>query len=194
MGFKLRLVNWNPNEGNVEPPIGRIVSEGSDDAVPIEFHFDLSERIQDQDDNPYVTTSADIPLNNVQYGVMGTEENPVIRAKLYNNGEDKSNGTIEDAGMLNPDNDQYDSRFVNVDQQSGVVTRRQMRIFLKEYIRNTQQGAQWRLEGGRYTNYYNIGRNAPVTIQNMNIVRDVNGQMFDAVEIRLRLGQRFLGT
>jgi len=147
----------------------------------LEYHFNLVENLDGQDSLPSSRTPSN-PVENSQVTALKFKQRDIpISWILYDNGEDKSNGSWSTSI-------ETDSRISN----SSIQTTTEQQIFLERYLFNNNLGAQWRLFGGKFTDPDGDGTNegTPVTIENLNIRTIASRPQVKQGTMRLKVGQR----
>lgn len=93
------------------------------------------------------------PTNSFQYNLGGKEEQVTLEFILYDDGTDRSNGTLSTSTIS-------DSRFSN----DTVTTVEEQKIWLKEYIHTASLSVDWFLYGESYTDRTGAGEGTPIAI------------------------------
>lgn len=129
-------------------------------AVDLEYSFEpLVQEKQDGRERSFTTISNQDPAAARHFGFQPGQSNPSINWTIYNNGEDKSNGTLSNSGIT-------DSRFSN----GTVTTIEEQIIWITEYIMDNTSDPRWRLFGGRFSDRDGDGTNegTPASLQKLN--------------------------
>lgn len=114
-----------------------------------DLQYSFEPLVQTKDDGrtrSFTTITLQDPEAARHFGFQPGESNPSIEWTLYDNGEDKSNGTLNASGI-------NDSRFTSTDTNGNpiVKTVEEQIIWLTEYIHDNTSDPRWRLYGGRFT-------------------------------------------
>jgi len=148
-------------------------------SVDLEYSCEpLVKRKQDGRERSFTTISNQDPEAARHFGFQPGESNPKIEWTIYDNGEDKSNGSLSSSNIS-------DARFSN----DTVTTVQEQIIWLTEYIHNNQSGPRWILTGGRFSdrNGDGIDEGTQVTVKRSRH-RRLAGQNAAEGEIELKLG------
>ncbi|AFH22344.1 hypothetical protein OSG_eHP23_00075 [environmental Halophage eHP-23] len=121
-------------------------SQFSDYSVDIQYEFDLVQRKEDGRTREFTTIPLQDPEAARHFGFQPGQSNPTIEWTLYDNGEDKSNGSLN---ALSPGDD----RFTSTDSNGNpiVKTVEEQIIWLTEYIHDNTSDPRWTLIGGRFS-------------------------------------------
>jgi len=122
----------------------------------LEYIFGLLKNKSDGRQRSYTTITAQNPTAARHFGFQPGETNPEWRWKLYDNGTDKSNGSLSASNIS-------DARFSN----DTVTTVQEQIIWLQQYIMDNTSDARWRLFGGRFSDYDGDGfdEGTPVVVK-----------------------------
>lgn len=131
-----------------------LADEFSPYSVDLEFQFDIVRTIDSGRKRSLTTISNQSPQAARHFAFQPGEQNPTIQFRLYNNGEDKSNGTLSSSSIS-------DSRFNN----GTVTTLQEQIVWLDEYMADNTSDSRWVLFGGRWDQNDGNGTNV--------VVRDV---------------------
>lgn len=153
--------------------------DGDNDNDPIEYHFKLVQNLNDEGEIPFTVIEADQVLNNQALGFSGKQRTVPIDWILYDNGNDKSDGTWDTQVGSS-----YDSRL-----GTDIKTIKDQIVYLRRYIQNSTLGAQWRLYGGQFTDPDGDGNDGgtPVALQNLNIRRRSSNPLRASGTMRLKV-------
>lgn len=156
-------------------------------ADPLEYHFKMIQNLDDRGNLPITTIEADIPERNQHMAFQGQARQVPIDWILYDNGEDKSNGTWSDAGI-------DDSRITSTNDagEEIIKTPFEQKVYLQWYIFNPNIGADWRLYGGEFTWDWDgdgTDEGTPVAIENSNIRDAAEEANFKRGGLKLHIGQ-----
>lgn len=161
---------------------------GDSNADPLEYHFPLMNEINERHEINSTTTEAN-PVEISQHTAINYKNARVqISWLMYDQGDDKSSGTYNSAGIS-------DARITSTDGGNTIVkTPVEQKVFLKKYLFINNLGAQWRLHGGEYT--YDWDSNSagtegiPVTIERCPMRRINNRPQVIVANLELKIGQR----
>jgi len=144
----------------------------------LEFEFDLVQTLDSGRTRSLTTISNQSPEAARHFAVQPGQQNPVIEFRLYNNGEDKSNGSLSASSIT-------DSRFSN----GTVTTVEEQIIWLDEYVTDNTSDPRWLLFGGRWSDRNGDGTDegTNVTIENVDFTQ-IAGQNVAQGRINLKLG------
>lgn len=159
----------------------KIVLQSGFSAYSVDLEYSFEPLVQEKDDGRsrgFTTISNQSPQAARHFGFQPGESNPSLEWTIYDNGEDKSNGTLDSSAIS-------DSRFSN----NTVTTVEEQIIWLTEYIHDNTSDPRWRLYGGRFTDSDGDGvdEGALVVIQNTNH-RKLAGLNAARATIDLKLG------
>lgn len=118
----------------------------SEYSTDLKFQFDIARRLRDGRTRNLTTISNKDPQAARHFAFQPGQENPTLEFRLYNDGTDKSDGTLS-ASNIN------DSRFSN----DTVETVKEQKIWLNEYVTENTSGPRWTLFGGTYDDRDNDG-------------------------------------
>jgi len=153
-------------------------SNFSEYSVDLEYEFSLVQRKIDGRERSFTTIPLIEPQSARHFGIKPGQSNPKLEFKLYNNGEDKSNGSLLASNIT-------DSRF-----SGGTVTTVQEQIiWLTEYIADNSSDPRWLLFGGRFSdrNGDGVDEGTQAVIKNIRH-RRIAGQTAARAEINFKLG------
>lgn len=136
-----------------------IDGDGEDDTL--EFQFNLVQERDISSEIPVFTQEADKPSNNILYAFQGKNKSYTIVMDLYDNGEDKSNGTWQNLDVNDPRISSTDG-----DGNEIVQTVEEQIVYLDEYMQNPVFGANWRMEEGIFQG--KDGEGIPVGFENFD--------------------------
>jgi len=115
-------------------------SDFSEYSINLQFNFDLAKRIRDGRSRSLTTITNQDPQAARHFAFQPGQENPTLEFTLYNDGTDKSDGTLASSNIT-------DSRFTN----DTVVTVEEQKIWLNQYITDNTSDPRWLLFGGTYS-------------------------------------------
>lgn len=159
--------------------------------IQLEYEIKLTQEFPQTQDSSFSSTPALNPEKSFQYNLSGKGENPTMAVKLYNDGTDRSNGTLADMEKVAEGlgyNSFSDSRFTN----DTVVDIQEQKVWLKEYINNHAIPVTWRLYGGEYTDKVNEGAGTPIVINRLEPRPNPNRPNEILLTIRFTLGRRLI--
>jgi len=93
------------------------------------------------------------PTNSFQFNLGGKKEQITIEFILYDDGTDRSNGTLGNSTISDP-------RFSN----GTITTVQEQKIWLKEYIHTADLAVDWKLYGRDYTDREAQGEGTNISI------------------------------
>jgi len=132
----------------------------SDYSVDLEYSFEpLVQRKRDGRSRSFTTISNQDPDAARHFGFQPGESNPSLEWTIYNNGDDKSNGTLSSSNIT-------DSRFSN----GTVTTIDEQIIWITEYVMDNTSDPRWKLFGGRFSDRDGDGTNegTNVSLEKLN--------------------------
>lgn len=142
-------------------------------STSLEFEFDLAQTLESGRSRDLTTISNQNPEAARHFAFQPGQQNPTLEFILYNNGEDKSNGTLAVSSIS-------DSRFSN----DTVTTVQEQIIWLDEYVMDNTSDPRWLLFGGRWSdrNGDGVDEGTNVTLENLRTTRvagqtNVNGRL-----------------
>lgn len=121
----------------------KIVLDSSFSAYSVDLEYSFEPLVKNKEDGrerEFTTISNQDPEAARHFGFQPGQSNPRIEWTIYDNGEDKSNGTLSSSSIT-------DSRFSN----DTVTTVQEQIIWLTEYIHDNTSDPRWRLYGGRFS-------------------------------------------
>jgi len=144
----------------------------------LEFEFDLAQTLESGRSRDLTTISNQDPKAARHFAFQPGQQNPTLEFILYNNGEDKSNGTLAVSNIS-------DSRFSN----DTVTTVQEQIIWLDEYVMDNTSDPRWLLFGGRWSdrNGDGVDEGTNVTLENLRTTR-VAGQTTVNGKLDIKLG------
>ncbi len=148
-------------------------------SADLEYSFDLVKNLQDGRQRRFTTISNQDPAAARHFGFQPGQSNPSIEWIIFDNGEDKSNGSLQ-ASNIN------DARFSN----DTVVTVQEQIIWIIEYIADNTSDPRWRLFGGRFTDRNRDGSDVgtPVVVKRPSIDQTSDRPNSARAKISLKLG------
>lgn len=153
-------------------------SDFSEYGTDLDFEIDIAKTVDSGRKRSLTTISNQDPQAARHFAFQPGEHNPVIEFVLYNNGEDKSNGTLA-ASSIN------DSNF----SDDTVETVEEQIRWLNYYISDNTSDPRWLLTGGQFTDINGDGLNegANVVVNDVNVTR-LAGTTKARGRIRLKFG------
>jgi len=147
-------------------------------SVDLEIEFDLAQTFESGLERSLTTISNQNPEAARHFAFQPGQQNPVMEFKLYNNGEDKSNGSLSASSIT-------DSRFSN----GTVTTVEEQIIWIDEYIMDNTSDPRWLLFGGRWSDRNGDGTDegTNVTLENFDNTR-VAGSTAVRGRLQIKLG------
>ncbi len=147
-------------------------------STSLEFEFDLAQTLESGRSRDLTTISNQNPEAARHFAFQPGQQNPTLEFILYNNGEDKSNGTLAVSSIS-------DSRFSN----DTVTTVEEQIIWLDEYVMDNTSDPRWLLFGGRWSdrNGDGVDEGTNVTLENLRTTR-VAGQTSVNGRLDIKLG------
>lgn len=154
-------------------------SDYSSFSVDLSYEFNLVKETEDGLDRSYTTISNQDPAAARHFGFQPGQVNPMLRWILYDNGEDKSNGSLSSSTIT-------DSRFSN----STVTTVQEQIIWLQEYIMDNTSDPRWLLFGGRFSdpNGDGVDEGTNVVIEKPRIKKMSDRTTSAVGQIKMKLG------
>lgn len=145
----------------------------------LEYSFEpLVKNKEDGRDRSFTTISNQDTEAARHFGFQPGQSNPRIEWTIYDNGEDKSNGSLASSSIT-------DSRFSN----GTVTTVEEQIIWLTEYIHDNTSDPRWLLFGGRFSdrNGDGVDEGTNVSIRRTNH-RRLAGRNAAEGTVELKLG------
>jgi hypothetical protein len=151
----------------------------SDFSVDLEYEFDLVQSKEEGINRSFTTIGNKDPRAARHFGFRPGENNPTLRWILFDNGEDKSNGSLSASNIS-------DARFSN----QTVTTLQEQIIWIQQFIMDNSSDARYRLFGGRFSDYNGDGieEGTPVVIKNPRITQSSDRPTTAEGKIQLKLG------
>ncbi|MGK7368811.1 MAG: hypothetical protein ACNS64_01250 [Candidatus Halalkalibacterium sp. M3_1C_030] len=159
--------------------------------IDLEYEVKLVKAFAQTGDSPFSSTPAINPENSLQYNLSGKTEEPVLEFKLYDDGTDRSNGTLADMAEIAEGLD-YNTFNDKFGLGSTIETIQEQKIWLKNFIHNYAIPVEWRLYGGEYTDKGGSGQGTPVVIQQTEPRPDPERPNEIYFVVRLGLGRRII--
>ena len=157
-------------------------------STDLQFEINILKDKQDKKNRSGTVIPVDRPENNVIFSIGGSKK--VIRgtAKLYDVGDDVSNGTLQqELNETNPYRElENDSRFSG----GTVTTHKEQKVWLDEYVNNDNLNAKWTLYGLEFSEWG--GTSGGLNVFSAEITpREVPDQPLTVIiDFRLLVGQR----
>lgn len=157
----------------------------TDTSTELVYEFELIQSLRDNGNIPFTSVEADDPVRNQQVSFSGKQRTVTLEFILYDNGEDKSQGSLASSSIT-------DNRFSN----DTVTSVREQKIWLEEYIQASRLGASWVFTDGAIDVEYSDpdGDGAleytPVVIPDLSVQRNSSNLQAARGSITLNLGQR----
>lgn len=144
----------------------------------LEYELNIVQRKQDGRTRDFTTIANQDPEAARHFGFQPGQSNPVIEWIIYDNGEDKSNGSLSASSIS-------DSRFSN----DTVTSIEEQIIWLTEYLQDNTSDPRWLLFGGRFSdrNGDGVDEGTQVVIKEINNTR-LAGRNAAKGKIKLKLG------
>lgn len=114
--------------------------DGDGSAEPIEYEFNLMQRIQKQKQYSQTVVGAPEAENSVAYNFTPPKIRVPVEWLIHDDGTDKSRGTLSSSGIS-------DSRFSG----GTVETLQEQRVWLEDYIFDGASGIKYELYGGEFS-------------------------------------------
>ena len=148
-------------------------------STDLEYEFNIIQRIEDGRKRSFTTIGNQDPEAARHFGFEPGETNPAIEWLIYDDGTDKSNGSLSSSSIT-------DSRFSN----DTVVTVEEQIIWLTEYIHDNTSDPRWLLTGGRFSDPDGDGTDegTNVVIESIPITQVADRQTAADAKINLKLG------
>jgi len=155
-----------------------LLSSFSQYSIGLEYTFDLAQTVDSGRTRSLTTISNQDPEAARHFAFQPGQQNPVIEFILYNNGEDKSNGSLAASNIT-------DNRFSN----GTVTTVEEQIIWLDEYIMDNTSDPRWLLFGGRWSdrNGDGVEEGTNVTLENFDFTQIAGTTRADGV-LNIKLG------
>lgn len=134
--------------------VARNAAEDSQsDSINLEYEVKIVKRFPQVGTQGFQGLPALEPTNSFQYNLGGKEEQITLEFILYDDGTDRSNGTLSNSTIT-------DSRFSN----DTVTTVQEQKIWLKEYIHTAGLAVDWLLFGEDFTDRAGTDEGTPIAI------------------------------
>lgn len=155
-----------------------LLSSFSQYSIGLEYTFDLAQTFESGRSRDLTTIANQDPEAARHFAFQPGQQNPRLEFILYNNGEDKSNGSLAASSIT-------DSRFSN----DTVTTVDEQIIWLDEYIMDNTSDPRWLLFGGRWSdrNGDGINEGTNVTLENLD-TRKIAGTTQAKGSLNIKLG------
>jgi len=150
----------------------------SEYSISLEYTFNLAQTIDSGRKKNLTTIANQNPEAARHFAFQPGQQNPTIEFILYDNGEDKSNGTLSVSNIT-------DSRFSN----DTVTTVQEQIIWLDEYIMDNTSDPRHLLFGGRFSDRNGDGteEGTNVTLENFDFTQIAGTTRADG-RLDLKLG------
>lgn len=154
-------------------------SDFSSYSVDLEYEFKLLQNTSDGRTRQFTTISNQDPAAARHFGFQPGQTNPVWEWIIYDDGTDKSNGSLSSSSIT-------DSRFSN----DTVTTVEEQIIWLTEYIQDNTSDPRWLLFGGRFSDRDGDGTDegTNVSVQEISIQEFADRQAAADATIKMKLG------
>lgn len=115
-------------------------------SVDLEYKFGIVKSREDGRDRNFTTIQNTDPSAARHFGFQPGETNPTINWLLYDDGTDKSNGSLSSSNIS-------DARFTSTDSNGNSIIKTvdEQIIWLVEYIHDNSSDPRWLLFGGRFS-------------------------------------------
>ena len=127
--------------------------DSNSELIDLEYEVKIVKRFPAPGTQDFSGLPALDPTNSFQFNLGGKKERFTIEFLLYNDGSDKSNGTLLDSTISDP-------RFSN----DTITTVQEQKIWLKEYIHTADLNVTWRLFGEEWTDREAAGEGTSISI------------------------------
>lgn len=156
----------------------QLLSSFSQYSVDLEYEFNLAQTFDSGRSRDLTTISNQDPEAARHFAFQPGQQNPRIEFVLYNNGEDKSDGSLAASNIT-------DSRFSN----DTVTTVEEQIIWLDEYIMDNTSDPRWLLFGDRWSdrNGDGLDEGTNVTLENFDFTQ-IAGQTSANGRLDIKLG------
>jgi len=128
--------------------------DSNSNLIQLEYEVKIVKRFPQTGTQGFSGLPALSPENSFQFNLSGKTEQPELEFILYNDGTDRSNGTLADSQIS-------DSRFSN----DTVTTVQEQKIWLKEYIHTANLAVTWRIYGEDWTDRVSTDAGTPIAIK-----------------------------
>jgi len=159
----------------------------------LEFEIHLLKDKRDPKNRQGTAIPLDRPENNIIFSIGGSKKEISGTARLYDVGDDVSNGTLATAIT----NDNYrnldtDPRFSDSDGDGDkdVTTFREQKVWLDEYVNNDNPNAKWTLHGLEFTDFGGTGGGLNVFAAEITPRETPDQPLSVTVDFRLLVGDR----
>lgn len=151
----------------------------SEYGVDLVYEFDLIQSFDDGRERSLTTITNQDPAEARHFAFQPGQSNPKLEWVIYDNGEDKSNGSLSSSNIT-------DSRFSN----DTVTTVEEQLIWITEYIFDNTSDPRWSFYGGRFSDRNGDGTDegTNVTVKKINTNRVANRSQAVKATIDLKLG------
>lgn len=127
--------------------------DSNSDLIDLQYEVKLVKRKPEVGSQGFQGLPALDPTNSFQYNLGGKKEKVTLEFILYNDGTDRSNGSLSKSTISDP-------RFEN----NTIKTVQEQKIWLKEYIHTASLSADWFLYGESFTGRTAAGEGTPIAI------------------------------
>lgn len=132
----------------------RNAAEDSDgNPIDLQYEVKLVKRFPQPGTQSFQGLPALDPTNSFQFNLGGKKESITLEFLLYNDGTDKSNGTLANSTISDP-------RFTD----GTVETVLEQKVWLKEYISAADLAIDWKLYGRDFTDREQAGEGTSISI------------------------------
>ena len=163
----------------------------SGNEIDLEYEVKLVQGFPKTENAPFTGLPSLNPETSFQYNLAGKSSSPTMEIILYNDGTDRSNGSLDEmaevASGLSYENFD-DPRFSN----GTVETIQEQEVWLTEYINNQAIPVFWRLYGGKYTDKVNPGEGTPIVITRIEPRPNPERPNEIRCTVRFNLGRRLI--
>lgn len=126
-------------------------SQGS--LINLQYEVKMVKRMPEPGTQGFSGLPALDPTNSFQYNLGGKQERFTLEFILYDDGSDRSNGSLAKSSI-------NDARFSN----DTVTTVQEQKIWLKEYIHTANLAVDWKLYGRDFTDRENVSEGTSIVI------------------------------
>lgn len=152
--------------------------DDNDELIDLEYEVKLVQRFPNPGTQEFSGLPALDPTNSFQFNLSGKTEQFTMEFLLYNDGTDRSNGTLADSTI-------DDSRFSN----DTIETVQEQKVWLKEYIHTANLAVTWRLYGEEWTDREDDGEGTSIAIKEARAEPEP-GRNAERFVVQANLGRR----
>lgn len=149
--------------------------------IDLEYEVKIVKRFPQVGSQGFSGLPALDPTNSYQFNLGGKTEQITLEFILYDDGTDRSNGTLANSTISDP-------RFSN----DTVTTVQEQKVWLKEYIHTSSLAVTWRLFGQDFTDRESAGNGTAIAITETRPEPSVDRPTSMRFIVQANLGRRVI--